>query len=310
MITPTQKRSAQAIVNVFETGSVLGDYGNVTLIAGDTGHLTFGRSQTTLGSGNLADLIQRYCSNPGARFAAELEPYLQRFTARDLALDEDRFLHNILRATADDPVMRETQDVFFDAVYWQPAERAATRLGIATPLGMTVAYDSRVHGSWDLIRNRTTEKAGSIDTIGEQAWIAAYVRTRRDWLANHSRRDLRPTVYRMDALQRLIELDQWGLELPVVVRGAEISQAALNATPHGCFDGPQPGSRALALQAPLARGLDVRLLQLALSAEGADVKADGVYGRNSAEHVKHYQSTHRLPATGVADVELITRLVG
>ena len=39
MLTPTQKKSAQAIVNIFETGFVLGDYGNVTVIPGDTGHL-------------------------------------------------------------------------------------------------------------------------------------------------------------------------------------------------------------------------------------------------------------------------------
>jgi len=47
---------------------VLGDYRQVTLIAGDTGHLTFGRSQTKLGSGNLNELMQRYCAKSGARF--------------------------------------------------------------------------------------------------------------------------------------------------------------------------------------------------------------------------------------------------
>ncbi|MDQ3267784.1 MAG: hypothetical protein M3P47_03520 [Pseudomonadota bacterium] len=52
MLTATQKKTAEALVNIFETGEVLGDCSQVTLIAGDTGHLTFGRSQTTLGSGN------------------------------------------------------------------------------------------------------------------------------------------------------------------------------------------------------------------------------------------------------------------
>jgi chitosanase len=53
MLTSSQKDTAQAIVNVFETSAVLGKYGQVTLIPCDSGHLTFGRSQTTLGSGNL-----------------------------------------------------------------------------------------------------------------------------------------------------------------------------------------------------------------------------------------------------------------
>jgi len=56
---------AQAIVNIFETGTALGEYGKVTVIPGDTGHLTFGRSQTTLGSGNLHLLLERYYSSGG-----------------------------------------------------------------------------------------------------------------------------------------------------------------------------------------------------------------------------------------------------
>ena len=53
MLSEQQKPTAQAIVNLFETGRVRGDYAGVTLIPGDTGHLTSGRSQTTLASGNL-----------------------------------------------------------------------------------------------------------------------------------------------------------------------------------------------------------------------------------------------------------------
>jgi hypothetical protein len=40
--------------------------------------------------------------------------------------------------------MRETQDLFFDQTYWQPAERFANQLGVTTPLGMAVVYDSLV----------------------------------------------------------------------------------------------------------------------------------------------------------------------
>ena len=53
MITDLNKLSIQAIVNVFETGRAHGDYGKVTLLSGDSGHLTYGRSQTTLASGKI-----------------------------------------------------------------------------------------------------------------------------------------------------------------------------------------------------------------------------------------------------------------
>ena len=309
MLTPTQKQTAQSIVNLFETGSVLGNYGSVTVIAGDTGHLTFGRSQTTLASGNLLNLLQRYCDNDGASFGARLKPWLPRFAAVDLLLDGELRLHNLLRATADDPIMRETQDVFFDEVYWRPAARTAANLGIKSPLGVAVVYDSTVHGSWTKMRDRTIQQAGSIAALGERDWIAAYVAARHAWLAGHPRSDLRKTVYRMEAFQRLIDQGYWGLELPLVVHGAEVSRTTLAATPPGCYDGPQPGTRSLALQTPLARGLDVRLVQLGLSERGVNIKADGIFGQTSVALLKGYQASHGLPVNGVADPQLISQLL-
>lgn len=309
-LTATEVRSAQAIVNVLETGLVLGGYGLVTLIEGDTGHLTYGRSQTTLSSGNLALMLQRYCADPGARFGARLAQYLPRLKRRDRTLDKDRKLHNLLRACADDPLMRDTQDAFFDEVYWRPAVEAAHRLGIVSPLGVAVVYDSLVHGSWGLIRDRTIAAVGRPGAAGEQRWIKTYVANRRHWLARHQRADIRATVYRMDAFQGLVDQGLWRLTLPLVVRGREISEAALAGTPAGCYDGPQPGTRVLELSSPLACGRDVRLLQLALSDLGENVLADGVFGQALFKCIKNYQSAHGLPPTGIADLDLIAKLVG
>lgn len=307
-LTSTQANTVEAIVNLFETGQVLGDYGQVTVLAGDTGHLTFGRSQTTLGSGNLHKLLQRYCDNAGARFGRRLTTFLPQMAARDIALDADLRLHNLLRASADDQVMRDVQDAFFTEVYFQPAVRAAAREGISLPLGVAVVYDSFVHGSWARIRDRVS---GTPATRGEHAWIAEYVAKRRDWLGTHSRRDLRATVYRMDAFERLIALGAWGLELPLVIRGAEVSTTTLSGVPPGTYDGPHPGTRDIALPTspgPLLRGLDVRLVQLSLSELGTSISADGVFGRASAERVAEYQRSEGLPVTGVVDRALALSL--
>lgn len=310
MLTHTQKKTAESIVNIFETSEVLGNYGQVTLIPGDTGHLTFGRSQTTLGSGNLYKLLKRYCDHSGARFGERLEPYLPRCKRKDTELDEDVKLHNVLRASADDVVMRDTQDEFFDQEYWQPAAAAADKLGLVSPLSVAVVYDSFVHGSWIRMRDRTIGKVGTVAEAGEQRWVQTYVKTRRAWLAGHSRGDLRATVYRMDAFQRLIENDQWQLSLPLVVRDKEITETTLSATPPGCYVGPQPGTRMLALQQPLPRGLDVRLVQLGLSDRGIDIRADGIFGSASQRCVRQYQASNGLPVTGVADIDLIAQLTG
>ncbi len=307
-IPATQAQAAKAIVNLFETGSVRGDYGQVTNLPGDTGRLTYGRAQTTLGSGNLHLLIDRYCGTVGARFGARLRAWLPALAARSAAADTDLKLQNLLRACADDPVMRDVQDTFFDEVYWNPALRAASRLGIRSPLGIAVVYDSWVHGSWALLRDRTLAN-GTLQQLGEHEWVQRYVRTRRDWLATHPNPLLRQTVYRMDAFQRLIAQDAWGLPLPLVVRGEEISLATLAALPPGCYDGPQPGSRSLEVQSPLLRGLDVRMVQLALSDQGCDVRADGIFGNASAKFVRAFQRTSDLPETGVADAAMIQRLI-
>lgn len=72
MLSPLQKKTAQAIVVLFETGDPRGDYSALTVIPGDTGHLSYGRLQVTLGSGNLSALVARYCRQPRAALADEL----------------------------------------------------------------------------------------------------------------------------------------------------------------------------------------------------------------------------------------------
>src|SRR5262245_36966232 len=144
MLTEQQKKAAQAIVNIFETGVPQGEYGQVTILAGDSGHLTYGRSQTTLGSGNLYLLVKDYCETPTARFATALQPYEERLKSHDTSLDHDRTLRQILHDAGSDPVMQDVQDRFFDRVYWEPAVARVQSLGMSTALGTTVVYDSTV----------------------------------------------------------------------------------------------------------------------------------------------------------------------
>src|SRR5207247_1450856 len=181
-ITDLQKKTAQAIVNIFETGQVHGDYGKVTLLSGDSGHLTYGRSQTTLASGNLFLLIKAYCEAAGAEFADALKAYLDRLSSRDLTLDQDLTLRQLLQQAGTDPVMHDTQDQFFDRVYWAPALQSARNARLVTGLGTAVTYDSKIQGSWVAMRDKTNSAFGTADTIGEKQWVAKYVETRRDWL--------------------------------------------------------------------------------------------------------------------------------
>src|SRR5271165_3501568 len=97
-----QKAAALAIVNIFETGTVRGNYRDVTLMRGDSGHLTYGRSQTTLASGNLYLLVRDYVARADAALGSSLRPYLPKLEARDLSLDHDVTFKDLLRDAGDD----------------------------------------------------------------------------------------------------------------------------------------------------------------------------------------------------------------
>lgn len=300
MLSELQKRTVQAIVNIFETGQTLGDYGRVAVLAGDPGHLTYGRSQTTLASGNLHLLVKAYCAMPGAARGPALKPYLRRLAEADLTLDRDRRLHALLREAGDDPVMHEAQDGFFDRIYWMPAATTATVLGFSTALGVAVIYDSLVHGSWKMLSRRTTKSRGAPADIGERAWIAAYVNERRSWLSRHSNALLQHTVYRMEEFEKLIETENWRLDLPLIVRGVPVDRRALSARPPVVVSANDVATRNLRLTKPPMRGRDVRALQEALRREGYGVDLDGVFGRRLEAALKSFQKEFRIAADGIA----------
>jgi len=286
MISELQKKAAKAIVNSFETGSLTGDYSNVTFIPSDPGGLTYGRSQTTLNSGNLYLLIAAYVEAQG-EFADELRPYFGRLESQDSRLNRDRRLRQFLEAAGQDPVMQDTQNRFFDSVYWQPAQESADYLGAKTALGLAIIYDSRIHGSWHLLRDRVNQNHGPLSRLGEQTWMRRYVETRRHWLANHSIKILNKTTYRMDAFKKLMDEGNWDLKLPFTVRGLRVDEAALDPPVRGSAE--IAPNRLLKLHVPYLNGSDVRAVQEALRRAGLQVELDGIYGQDTAEAVKEFQ---------------------
>jgi chitosanase len=298
MLTATQKSAAEAIVNIFETGRVLGHYGNVTLLKGDSGHLTYGRTQTTLTSGNLFLLINDYVNADGAEYADHFKPFLARLRAIDVSLDNDPIIKELLQQAGSDPVMHQVQDAFFDRVYWNPALVCATELGIVSALGCCTVYDSMVHGSWRMMRDRTNAQYGLCRTLGENIWIARYVSVRQQWLADNPNLLLRKTVYRMVELGKLIEANRWNLDLPIVVRGVTIDEATFAAAPVRA-SAQIVEDRLLSLGDPMLRGSDVEQVQNALNAKGYVLVVDGVFGAKTSAAVVDFQRKCGLHPDGI-----------
>jgi chitosanase len=194
--------------------------------------------------------------------------------------------------------MQETQDRFFDRVYWEPAVKSAEFTGIGTALGTAVVYDSKVHGSWNFIRERTLSRHGTAQDVGEKSWINRYVQERRDWLANHFNLLLRKTVYRMDTFGQLIAADKWDIPTPLRVRGVQIDEEILFGAPTR-VSAEEEGDRTLQLQTPLMIGADVEALQQALVIAGFSVRADGVFGPLTDAAVRQFQQQHSLKIDGI-----------
>jgi chitosanase len=276
-----QKSIAQAIVNVFETGRILGDYSAVTVLKGDTGHLSYGRSQTTLGSGNLYKLLLSYCQKSTSNVAGQLQNSLPRFLQKDFSLDTDIGVKNLLKQAGAEPMMRAAQDQFFNENFFAPALRAADAAGITQPLGQTVIYDSHIQGGWGVLQPQMP----ALNTVGgEKAWIAKYVDKRKAWLQS-LKSPLPGTAYRMDSFQTLMDDQRWNLALPLTVHGVTITAEALSGGTPAAGSPP----RTLRLMSPYLRGDDVKQVQAKL---GPDSSSDGVYGPFTDVLVKRFQAQH------------------
>ncbi len=299
MLTDIQKKTAQAIVNIFETGSVRGNYGQVTVQKDDPGHLTYGRSQTTLASGNLFLLVKAYCETPRAKFGSKLKPYLNKLGTCDLALDNDASLRSILHDAGSDPVMHDVQDQFFDRVYWNPAVQSAANLNFQEALSTTVVYDSCIHGSWQKVRDMTNAQFGAPSAVGERPWIENYVKTRKNWLANSPKKPVRGTVYRMEAFEQMITSNLWDLRLPFRVRGVIIDADALTQPTPVLASADDNKVRLLFLTTPRMSGQDVGALQRALQKSGIQVDNDRIFGKETDAAVKVFQKSKGLKPDGI-----------
>jgi len=219
-----KKLLIQQILNVFETGTPEGKYDMLVIYddgVNDSYQVTYGRSQTTE-QGNLRRLIDMYVDT-GGDYADDFVPYLDRIGSEPLS-DDEYFKELLVKAAREDQNMRDTQDRFFDEVYWNPAKEWFDRNEFELPLTMLVAYDSYIHSGWVpmFLRKRFIESPPARGG-DEKKWTSSYVETRHQWLRYHSKKILRKTVYRTQTFMNEIARDNWDLDqLPINANGVNV----------------------------------------------------------------------------------------
>lgn len=214
-------RKIRQVIRYFETSKLTGaDYGAISVYHDGPGkkrQLTFGAMQTTE-YGNLKALVQMYADAKG-RYAAELAPFVPLIGDRNRATlaDNPRFM-TLIRFAANDPIMHQVQDRFFDDYYFNPARSWAEENGFTLPLSMLVIFDSFVH-SGSILRFLRQQFPAKTPAAGgkEKEWITQYVITRDAWLENHANHLLQRTDYRTDSFIYAIRQDNWELSKPFAI---------------------------------------------------------------------------------------------
>lgn len=201
------------------------DYSQVSYIPGDPGGITYVAANASL-RGSLGEVLKTYIAAPGATFSAELARYIDRVNAKDSSLNLDEGFKQVLRRAGSDPVMQRVQESTFQSQYFAPALRAAQSLGIRTPLGIAVVYDSFVHGSLARVRDRTNAEVGGSPASGvdERRWVRAFLRARLNWLSTSQSAMLRGTALRPTALLKLADDENWDLKPPIRIADVDLKR--------------------------------------------------------------------------------------
>jgi chitosanase len=225
ILNKSQKSVIERVVNVFETGSPVGNYAAIAIFNDGPNkirQITYGRSQTTE-YGNLRELVRNY-ANVGGTFSTALAPFVNQIGKTPLT-DNAAFKDLLHKAGQQDPVMKHVQDAFFEARYFQPAQAWADQQGFRLPLSMLVIYDSFIHSG--SIRPDIRQMFSEVPPArggDEKAWTTAYVNARHKYLANNPNPQVRPTVYRTECFKEQIRKQNWKLDiLPILAHGTNVT---------------------------------------------------------------------------------------
>lgn len=221
----SKKQLMWKIIHVFENDnqSPNRDYSTIYIYADgprDVRQVTLGAGITEYG--NMKKLIRIYINDSGI-LANEFSSYVDKIGKTPL-VDDKAFRALLVRASKEDQIFRTAEDKILEDRYYAPAFKFFEAGGFSSPLSLAVILDSFVHSGSipDFLRSRFPAKLPSKGG-SENEWISQYLNVRRAWLAGHSRKILRGTVYRADFFISVLNKKNYDLNLPLSPNGVKIS---------------------------------------------------------------------------------------
>lgn len=229
-ITPAQASVITAMVSVFQNDTALTQYDFVEERFDGAG-LVAGRDAFSSARGDLLQVVQAFTADHSDSPLARYLPALTRLAAANSDdVSELVDLDVAWRQAADDPAFRTAQDRVDEQRYFAPAQQRAQELGLRTPLGLAIMYDTAVQhgfgpgpdGLGALIDAATAGVRGDpANGVPERAWLDALLDARAADLRNPADGRRQETWSasegRAFALRRLLGAGNYALSTPVNV---------------------------------------------------------------------------------------------
>jgi chitosanase len=217
-----RKERAAQITSTFENATLELQYDYVENI-GDGRGITAGRAGFTSATGDLLLLVQRYTEMESDNVLAPYIPALEAVDGTDSEEGLDGF-RDAWREAASDPRQRRLQDELVDELYFTPAMTMAAEMGIETPLGQAIMWDTMIqHGAGGengtrAVIEETQDDVGALDG-DETGWLDAFLDARLHHLGHAYENTTdgadASSRSRIDALRSLLQDGNLALEPPL-----------------------------------------------------------------------------------------------
>lgn len=190
-IANTEHRIAGSITGIFEGGKP------DSINTYDNGIISYGKHQATLASGSLYSILKLYTDKSTTTTATTMKTYLSRVQSKDATLKNDSAFIQLLKDAATDPMMSVAQEEAFKTGYWDPAMTRAGGVGITTPLGKALLYDTEIQhgggGNASILSKTKTKMGGNVGDvvsgkkIEELAFLKEFLAQRKQRLLDNAK---------------------------------------------------------------------------------------------------------------------------
>jgi chitosanase len=218
------RQRADRIISTFENSTINIQYGYAENINDGRG-ITAGRAGFTSSTGDLLEVVRRYCQIvPDSPLAAYL-PALKVVNGTPSTKGLEGFAQAWRQAATTDQRLRGVQDRVVDEMYFNPAMKRAKDVGINTALGQLIIYDTIIqHGEGadpdglPAIIDETVAKEGMAQG-NEAAWLRRFLDVRQKHLQQAhdpaTRQGWRESVPRVTALRSILGSGNFDLRPPL-----------------------------------------------------------------------------------------------